>query len=57
MTVRGCEMYLVRISGAYGLLCGNCGGLTLDVGADRCPHCGAEVSGVEDDGDEMGVDA
>ena len=55
--MRGCEMYLVRISGAYGLLCGNCGGLTLDVGADRCPHCGAEVSGVEDDGDEMGVDA
>ena len=49
-----CEMYRVEISGpVYGLLCGNCGGLTLDVGTKACPHCGAEVAHIEDDGDSF----
>lgn len=50
----GCEMYLVTIYGrTNGLLCGNCGGLALNVDSEFCPHCGAKVESVEDEGDSF----
>lgn len=54
MRMSGCEMYVVKVSaGISGLMCGNCGGLTLNTDAAYCPHCGAKVANVEDDGDSF----
>lgn len=49
-----CEMYLVRITdGITGIMCGNCGELTLNLDAAYCPKCGSHVESVQDDGDSF----